>query len=50
VDEYMPKPFKPSVLCATIERVMRITREERERRMERLAGEGRGDDDPRAGG
>jgi len=37
VDEYVAKPFKPSVLCATLERVMRITPEERERRLERLA-------------
>ena len=39
VDEYMAKPFKPSVLCATLERVMRITPEERERRFEQLAAE-----------
>ena len=37
VDEYLAKPFKPSVLCATLERVMQITPEERERRIERLA-------------
>ena len=37
VDEYMTKPFKPSVLCATLERVMQITPEERERRIEELA-------------
>jgi DNA-binding response OmpR family regulator len=37
VDEYMAKPFKPSALCATLERVMQITPEERERRLERLA-------------
>ena len=39
VDEYMAKPFKPSMLCATLERVMRITPEERERRIEQLATE-----------
>src|SRR5262249_20817842 len=44
VDEYVPKPFKPSALCASIDRVMRITPEERERRLERLAaGERPGD-------
>jgi DNA-binding response OmpR family regulator len=37
VDEYLAKPFKPSVLCATLERVMRITPEERDQRTERLA-------------
>lgn len=37
VDEYLAKPFKPSVLCATLERVMRITPEEREKRLEHLA-------------
>lgn len=37
VDEYLAKPFRPSVLCATLEKVMRITPEERERRLERLA-------------
>lgn len=36
VDEYLAKPFKPSTLCATLERVMQITREERERRLEQL--------------
>jgi|GEM_PF-272044 two-component system alkaline phosphatase synthesis response regulator PhoP len=39
VDEYLAKPFKPSVLCATLERVMQITPEEREHRIERLAVE-----------
>lgn len=39
VDEYLAKPFKPSVLCATLERVMQITPEERERRLVRLATE-----------
>jgi DNA-binding response OmpR family regulator len=37
VDEYLAKPFKPSVLCATLERVMQITAEERAVRIERLA-------------
>lgn len=37
VDEYLPKPFKPSVLYATLERVMRITPEEREQRIQQLA-------------
>lgn len=37
VDEYVAKPFKPSVLCATLERVMQITPEERANRIERLA-------------
>ncbi|MGZ3581494.1 MAG: response regulator transcription factor [Ktedonobacterales bacterium] len=36
VDEYLAKPFKPSVLFATLERVMQITPEERERRLEQL--------------
>ncbi|MEO7001462.1 MAG: response regulator [Ktedonobacterales bacterium] len=39
VDEYLAKPFKPSVLCATLERVMQITPTEREQRIERLAAE-----------
>jgi len=39
VDEYLAKPFKPSVLCATLERVMQITPEERERRLLQLAAE-----------
>jgi DNA-binding response OmpR family regulator len=43
VDEYLPKPFKLSVLYETIERVLRITAEERARRQQRLAGEGTGD-------
>jgi two-component system alkaline phosphatase synthesis response regulator PhoP len=38
-DEYMVKPFKPSELCAVIERVMRITPEQRERRLRELAGD-----------
>ena len=40
VDEYLAKPFKPSVLCATLDRVMQITTEEREQRIERLAAGG----------
>ncbi len=39
VDEYLAKPFKPSALCATLERVMQITPEERDQRTERLASE-----------
>ena len=39
VDEYLAKPFKPSVLCATLERVMQITPEEREQRLVQLAAE-----------
>jgi len=39
VDEYLAKPFKPSALCATLERVMQITPEERVQRIERLAAE-----------
>jgi len=35
-DEYLTKPFKPSALNATIERVIRITPEERQRRTEQL--------------
>jgi two-component system alkaline phosphatase synthesis response regulator PhoP len=46
VDEYLAKPFRPSVLCAALDRVMQITREEREERLERLAsGEERGPDE-----
>jgi DNA-binding response OmpR family regulator len=36
VDEYLTKPFKPSLLNATIERVLRLTPSERQRRMDRL--------------
>ena len=43
VDEYMPKPFKLSVLCATIERVTQITPEERILRQQQLADEAEGD-------
>ncbi len=42
VDEYLAKPFKPSALYATLERVMQITPEEREQRLQRLA-----DQDPK---
>jgi DNA-binding response OmpR family regulator len=37
VDAYMPKPFTPSKLLAELERVMRITPNERTDRLERLA-------------
>ena len=36
VDEYLTKPFKPSALNATIERVLRLTPAERQRRMDYL--------------
>lgn len=36
VDEYLTKPFKPSALNATIERVLRMTPAERQRRMDFL--------------
>ena len=39
VDEYLAKPFKPSVLVAALERVMAITPEEREQRIQRLAAD-----------
>lgn len=42
VDEYVAKPFKPSALYATLERVMRITPQEREERLMRLASEATG--------
>lgn len=44
VDEYLPKPFKPSELCATLDRVLKITPEERMRRLTRLAADDDGDD------
>lgn len=43
VDEYLAKPFKPATLCATLERVMSITPEERAHRIENLAAEDVGD-------
>jgi two-component system alkaline phosphatase synthesis response regulator PhoP len=39
VDEYLAKPFKPSVLCATLERVMEITPQQREERIQALAAD-----------
>ena len=36
VDAYLTKPFKPTVLNATIERVLRLTPAERQRRMDDL--------------
>lgn len=39
VDEYLPKPCKPSMLAATLERVIRITPDERAQRMVDLANE-----------
>ena len=44
VDEYLAKPFKPSALCATLERVMNITPEERVHRIENLAATDFGDE------
>lgn len=45
VDEYLGKPFKPSALASTLERVMRITPEERAQRMEHLADDALAADD-----
>ena len=39
VDEYLPKPFKPSELAAALDRVMKITPEERSQRIEDLAND-----------
>ncbi|MFI5273695.1 MAG: response regulator transcription factor [Ktedonobacterales bacterium] len=39
VDEYLAKPFKPSALCATLDRVMEITPEQRELRLQALAAD-----------
>jgi DNA-binding response OmpR family regulator len=39
-DEYLTKPFKPSVLCETLDRVMTLTALEREERLRRLADGG----------
>lgn len=36
VDAYLTKPFKPTVLNATIERVLRLTPADRQRRMDDL--------------
>ena len=36
VDEYLTKPFKPTVLNAAIERVLRLTPADRQRRMDDL--------------
>ncbi|HLH60405.1 MAG TPA: response regulator [Ktedonobacteraceae bacterium] len=36
VDEYLTKPFKPSALNAAIERVLRLSPDERRRRMDYL--------------
>lgn len=36
VDEYLTKPFKPSALNAAIERVLRVTPADRQRRMDFL--------------
>jgi DNA-binding response OmpR family regulator len=37
VDEYLTKPFKPAALSAALERVMKITVEQRNQRMRELA-------------
>jgi two-component system alkaline phosphatase synthesis response regulator PhoP len=37
VDEYLTKPFKPATLGAALERVMKITAEQRYQRMRDLA-------------
>lgn len=39
-DEYLTKPFKPSVLCAALDRVLTVTPEERAQRLRRLADGG----------
>ena len=39
VDAYLPKPFAPSLLVATLDRVMAITPDERAERIERLASD-----------
>lgn len=36
-DEYLTKPFKPSELCETLDRVMTLSPDEREERLRRLA-------------
>lgn len=40
VDEYLPKPYKPNMLADALNRVMKITPEERAQRMEHLAKTG----------
>lgn len=45
VDEYLPKTTKPSVLAAALRRVMRITQEQREKRMIELANHDAPSDD-----
>lgn len=42
VDEYLTKPFKPAALGAALERVMKITAEQRYQRMRDLAARYRG--------
>jgi DNA-binding response OmpR family regulator len=37
-DEYLTKPFRPNDLCATLERVLALTPEQREQRLMNLAG------------
>lgn len=39
VDEYLAKPVKPSALAAALDRVMKITPEQRAQRMEHLAND-----------
>jgi DNA-binding response OmpR family regulator len=39
-DEYLTKPFKPSVLCAALERVLTVSAGDREERLRRLADGG----------
>ena len=41
VDEYLTKPFKPAALGAALERVMKITAEQRALRMQQLAAQQR---------
>lgn len=45
VDEYLPKTTKPSALAAALQRVMAITREQREQRMIDLANDDSSDGD-----
>jgi two-component system alkaline phosphatase synthesis response regulator PhoP len=39
-DEYLTKPFKPSALCETLDRVMTLSADERAERLRRLADGG----------